>query len=159
MSVHFTHPTEITPETREAAARLADAGIPLGSQTVLLKDVNDDASVMKRLMHDLLTMRIKPYYLYQCDPIKGSGHFRTPVQKGIEIIQALRGHTTGYACPMFVVDAPGGGGKILLAPDAVAGRDGDDLLLRNFEGKIYRYPDPEGMLGRDKPLPKAAAAR
>ncbi|MGH7948655.1 MAG: KamA family radical SAM protein [Candidatus Binataceae bacterium] len=150
MSVHFTHPTEITPETREAASRLADAGVPRGSLTVLLKDINDDAAVMKRLMQGLLTMRIKPYYLYQCDPIKGSGHFRTPVHKGLEIIKALRGHTTGYACPMFVVDAPGGGGKILLAPDAVAGRDGDDLLLRNFEGKIYRYPDPEGTLGRNK---------
>ncbi len=158
MSVHFTHPTEITPETREAAARLADAGIPLGSQTVLLKDINDDAAVMRELMHGLLTMRIKPYYLYQCDPIKGSGHFRTPVHKGIEIIQSLRGHTTGYACPMFVVDAPGGGGKILLAPDAIAGREGDDLLLRNFEGKIYRYPDPGGKLGRDRTL-KAVAAQ
>jgi lysine 2,3-aminomutase len=157
MSVHFTHPTEITPEAREAASRLADAGIPLGSQTVLLKDVNDSVPVMKELMHGLLTMRIKPYYLYQCDPIKGSGHFRTPVHKGIEIIQALRGHTTGYACPMFVVDAPGGGGKILLAPDAVAGRDGDDLLLRNFEGKIYRYPDPGGTLGRGR-KPTAIAA-
>jgi lysine 2,3-aminomutase len=150
MSIHFTHPTEITPETREATARLADAGIPLGSQTVLLKDINDDAAVMKSLMHSLLTMRVKPYYLYQCDPIKGSGHFRTPVHKGIEIIQALRGHTTGYACPMFVVDAPGGGGKILLAPDAVAGRDGDDLLLRNFEGRLFRYPDPGGKLGHGK---------
>ncbi len=157
MSVHFTHPAEITSEAREAAARLADAGIPLGSQTVLLKDVNDDVHVMKRLMHGLLTMRIKPYYLYQCDPIKGSGHFRTPVHKGIEIIQSLRGHTTGYACPMFVVDAPGGGGKILLAPDAVAGREGDDLLLRNFEGKIYRYPDPGGTLGRGR-KPAVAAA-
>ena len=150
MSIHFTHPTEITPEVREATSRLADAGIPLGSQTVLLKDINDDTEVMKTLMHGLLTMRVKPYYLYQCDPIKGSGHFRTPVHKGIEIIQSLRGHTTGYACPMFVVDAPGGGGKILLAPDAVAGRDGDDLLLRNFEGRIFRYPDPDGKLGQDK---------
>jgi lysine 2,3-aminomutase len=150
MSIHFTHPTEITPEVREATSRLADAGIPLGSQTVLLKDINDDTEVMKTLMHGLLTMRVKPYYLYQCDPIKGSGHFRTPVHKGIEIIQSLRGHTTGYACPMFVVDAPGGGGKIQLAPDAVAGRDGDDLLLRNFEGRIFRYPDPDGKLGRDK---------
>ncbi|MCE9523199.1 MAG: lysine 2,3-aminomutase, partial [Alphaproteobacteria bacterium] len=157
MSVHFTHPSEITPETREAASRLADAGIPLGSQTVLLKDINDDAAVMKQLMHNLLTMRIKPYYLYQCDPIKGSGHFRTSVQKGLEIIQALRGHTTGYACPMFVVDAPGGGGKIQLAPDPVAGRDGDDLLLRNFEGKVFRYPDPGGTLGRGKKAPPLAA--
>jgi lysine 2,3-aminomutase len=150
MSIHFTHPTEITPEVREATSRLADAGIPLGSQTVLLKDINDDTEVMKSLMHGLLTMRVKPYYLYQCDPIKGSGHFRTPVHKGIEIIQSLRGHTTGYACPMFVVDAPGGGGKILLAPDAVVGRDGDDLLLRNFEGRIFRYPDPDGKLGQNK---------
>jgi len=150
MSIHFTHPTEITPEVREATSRLADAGIPLGSQTVLLKDINDNTEVMKTLMHGLLTMRVKPYYLYQCDPIKGSGHFRTPVHKGIEIIQSLRGHTTGYACPMFVVDAPGGGGKILLAPDAVAGRDGNDLLLRNFEGRIFRYPDPDGKLGHDK---------
>ena len=144
MSVHFTHPRELTLEVTEATARLADAGIPLGSQTVLLKDINDDGAVMKELMQGLLKRRVKPYYLYQCDPIKGSGHFRTPVAKGLEIIRALRGHTTGYATPMFVIDAPGGGGKILMAPDSVVGRDGDDLLLRNFEGKVYRYPDPEG---------------
>lgn len=142
MSLHFTHPRELTPEVTEATARLADAGIPLGSQTVLLKGINDDGELMKRLMHGLLIRRVKPYYLYQCDPIKGSGHFRTPVAKGLEIIRALRGHTTGYATPMFVIDAPGGGGKILMAPDSVVGRDGDDLLLRNFEGQIYRYPDP-----------------
>ena len=144
MSLHFTHPRELTPEVGEATARLADAGIPLGSQTVLLKGINDDAALMKRLMQGLLMRRVKPYYLYQCDPIKGSGHFRTPVSKGIEIIRALRGHTTGYATPLFVIDAPGGGGKILMAPDSVVGREGDDLLLRNFEGKIYRYPDPAG---------------
>jgi lysine 2,3-aminomutase len=144
MSVHFTHPRELTPEVTEATARLADAGIPLGSQTVLLKDINDDGAIMTQLMQGLLKRRVKPYYLYQCDPIKGSGHFRTPVSKGLEIIRALRGHTTGYATPMFVIDAPGGGGKILMAPDSVVGRDGDDLLLRNFEGKVYRYPDPEG---------------
>ncbi|HEY5347789.1 MAG TPA: KamA family radical SAM protein [Rhizomicrobium sp.] len=147
MSLHFTHPTELTPEVSEATARLADAGIPLGSQTVLLKGINDDAKVMVPLMHGLLKRRVKPYYLYQCDPIRGSGHFRTGVEKGLEIISALRGHTTGYATPIFVIDAPGGGGKIQLAPDPVAGRDGDDLLLRNFEGKIYRYPDPGGRLG------------
>jgi lysine 2,3-aminomutase len=101
-------------------------------------------------MHGLLKRRVRPYYLYQCDPIRGSGHFRTNVQKGLEIISALRGHTTGYATPIFAVDAPGGGGKIQLAPDPVVGRDGDDLLLRNFEGKVYRYPDPDGELGRDK---------
>ena len=150
MSVHFTHPTELTPEVSESTARLADAGIPLGSQTVLLKGINDDPAVMKQLMHGLLMRRVKPYYLYQCDPIKGSGHFRTSVDAGIEIIRALRGHTTGYATPMFVIDAPGGGGKILVAPDSVVGREGDDLLIRNFEGKVYRYPDPEGTLGRER---------
>jgi lysine 2,3-aminomutase len=157
MSVHVTHPSELTPEVTEATARLADAGIPLGSQTVLLKDINDDAAVMMRLMHGLLMRRVKPYYLYQCDPIKGSGHFRTPVEKGLEILRALRGHTTGYATPMFVVDAPGGGGKIQLAPDNVVGRDGGDLLLRNFEGRVFRYPDPEGRLGAGKQLSPLAA--
>jgi len=148
MSLHFTHPTELTREVAESTARLADAGIPLGSQTVLLKGVNDDAATMTSLMHGLLKNRVKPYYLYQCDPIRGSAHFRTGVDKGLEIIRALRGHTTGYATPMFVIDAPGGGGKIQLAPDPVAGREGDFLLLKNFEGKIYKYPDPNGALGR-----------
>jgi lysine 2,3-aminomutase len=148
MSIHFTHPRELTREVAEATARLADAGIPLGSQTVLLKDINDTPQTMTSLMHGLLKLRVKPYYLYQVDPISGSAHFRTPVEKGLEIIQALRGHTTGYATPIFCIDAPGGGGKIQLAPDPVAGRDGDDLLLRNFEGKIYKYPDPHGTLGR-----------
>jgi len=156
MSLHFTHPKELTPEVTESTSRLADAGIPLGSQTVLLKGINDDAALMKTLMQGLLMRRVKPYYLYQCDPIKGSGHFRTPVEKGLEIIRALRGHTTGYATPMFVIDAPGGGGKIQMAPDPVVGRDGDDLLLRNFEGKVYRYPDPEGTLGREPAVPLAA---
>jgi lysine 2,3-aminomutase len=155
MSVHVTHPRELTVEATEALSRLADAGIPLGSQTVLLKGINDDASIMTPLMHGLLKRRVKPYYLYQCDPIRGSAHFRTSVEKGIEILRALRGHTTGYATPMFCVDAPGGGGKILLAPDSVVGRDGDDLVLRNFEGNLYRYPDPGGTLGQDKPsLPR-----
>ncbi len=149
MSIHFTHPRELTREVAEATARLADAGIPLGSQTVLLKDINDTPATMTSLMHGLLKLRVKPYYLYQTDPISGSAHFRTPVEKGLEIIRALRGHTTGYATPILCVDAPGGGGKIQLAPDPIAGRDGDYLLLRNFEGKIYRYPDPDGTLGRD----------
>src|SRR5690606_28484221 len=151
MSIHFTHPDELTPEVREACARLADAGIPLGSQTVLLKGVNDDPVVMKRLMHGLLMNRVKPYYLYQCDPITGSSHFRTPVEKGLEIIRALRGHTTGYAVPTYVIDAPGGGGKIPLIPDYVVGREGDDLLLTNFENGLFRYPDPDGRLGADRP--------
>jgi len=155
MSIHVTHPRELTAEVTESFARLADAGIPLGSQTVLMKGINDDAAIMTPLMQGLLKRRVKPYYLYQMDPIRGSGHFRTTVEKGIEIIRALRGHTTGYASPAFCVDAPGGGGKILIAPDSVVGRDGDDLLLRNFEGKVYRYPDPMGTLGSDKPASAA----
>lgn len=150
LSIHFTHPAELTPEVTEGLDRLADAGLPLGSQTVLLKGINDDVETMKSLMHGLLKRRVKPYYLYQCDPISGSAHFRTPVEKGLEIMQGLRGHTTGYAVPTYVIDAPGGGGKIALMPDAVVGRDGDDVLLRNFEGKIYRYPDPGGRTGADK---------
>jgi lysine 2,3-aminomutase len=146
MSLHFTHPDELTPEVAEACGRLADAGIPLGSQTVLLKGVNDDVATIKALMQGLLRIRVKPYYLYQCDPISGSAHFRTPVEKGVEIIRGLRGHTSGYAVPVFVVDAPAGGGKIPLAPEYVAGRDGEDLLLRNFEGRLFRYPDPGGRL-------------
>lgn len=142
ISIHATHPDELTEEVTEATARLADAGLPLGSQTVLLKGVNDDPETMKRLMHGLLMRRVRPYYLYQCDPITGSSHFRTPVAKGLEIIAALRGHTTGYAVPTYVIDAPGGGGKIPLLPDAVVGREGGDILLRNFEGRIFRYPDP-----------------
>jgi lysine 2,3-aminomutase len=150
MSLHVIHPRELTPEVSESLSRLADAGIPLGSQTVLMKGINDDIAVMKPLMQGLLKNRVKPYYLYQTDPIRGSSHFRTTVDKGLEIIAGLRGHTTGYATPIFAVDAPGGGGKIQIAPDFVVGRDGDDLLLRNFEGGVYRYPDPGGVLGAEK---------
>ena len=121
--------------------------MPIGSQTVLLKGVNDNIETMRMLMHGLVKRRVRPYYLYQCDPISGSAHFRTTVDKGVEIIRGLRGHTTGYAVPHFVVDAPNGGGKIPLLPDYVLGRDGDDLLLTNYEGGEYRYPDPEGTLG------------
>lgn len=147
LSIHFTHPEELIPETLQACARLADAGIPLGSQTVLLAGINDDPQVMKTLMHGLLKARVKPYYLYQCDPIAGSRHFRTPVEKGLEIIRSLRGHTSGYAVPTYVIDAPGGGGKIPLLPDCVAGRQGEDLVLRNYAGRDYRYPDPGGTVG------------
>ena len=146
MSIHFLHPDECTPESTEACARLADAGIPLGSQTVLLQGVNDDIPTMKLLMHRLLMMRVRPYYLYQCDPISGSAHFRTPVSKGLEIIPGLRGHTTGYAVPTFVIDAPGGGGKIPLQPESVVGREDGFVVLKNFEGKLFRYPDPMGEL-------------
>jgi len=150
MSLHFTHPAELTPEVTEACTRLADAGIPLGSQTVLLRGVNDSVETLKKLYHGLLMRRVRPYYLYQCDPITGSSHFRTSVDKGLEIMQGLRGHTTGYAVPTYVIDAPGGGGKIPLLPDYVQGRDGDDLILRNFEGKTYRYTDPDGSVGADR---------
>ena len=145
MSIHATHPDELTVEMREACARLADAGIPLGSQTVLLAGINDSVETMKKLMHGLLTARVKPYYLYQCDPILGSSHFRTPVRKGLEIIQGLRGHTTGYAVPTYVIDAPQGGGKIPILPESVVGRDGDDLVLRNYQGLYFRYPDAAGV--------------
>lgn len=159
LSIHATHPDELTPEASEALSRLADAGIPLGSQTVLLAGVNDDVATMRRLNHGLLMRRVRPYYLYQCDPISGSAHFRTPVEKGLEIVAGLRGHTTGYACPSFVVDAPGGGGKIQLLPDALVGRDGEDLLLRNFEGQVFRYPDPAGTLGGAKPRSRRTVRR
>ena len=141
MSIHFTHPDELTPEVAQACGRLADAGIPLGSQTVLLAGINDSVETMRRLVQGLLRMRVRPYYLYQCDPIVGSSHFRTPIARGLEIIQGLRGHTSGYAVPTYVVDAPGGGGKIPLLPDYAIGYEGRNLLLRNYEGGIYRYPD------------------
>jgi lysine 2,3-aminomutase len=144
MSLHFTHPSECTPEAYRACERLANAGIPLGSQTVLLKGINDNVETMKALCHHLLRMRVRPYYIYQCDPITGSSHFRTPVEKGLEIIRGLRGHTTGYAVPTYVIDAPGGGGKIPLMPNYVEGREGDDLLLRNYCDRQYRYPDVMG---------------
>jgi len=148
MSIHCTHPDELTEEATKACAMLADAGIPLGSQTVLLSGINDSLDTMRQLMHGLVKTRVKPYYLYQCDPIIGSAHFRTPVSKGLEIYQGLRGHTSGYAVPNYVIDAPGGGGKIPLIPETVVGREGNDLLLRNYEGKVYRYPDIIGAASR-----------
>ncbi len=141
MSIHFTHPDEITPEVAFACSRLSDAGIPLGSQTVLLKGINDDPEVFKKLTHALLKIRVRPYYLYQCDPIPGSSHFRTPVSKGLEIIKALRGFTSGYAIPHFVIDSPGGGGKIPLLPDYVVEKNKDGYLLVNYEGKVFLYPE------------------
>jgi lysine 2,3-aminomutase len=141
LSIHFTHPDELTPEVNEACARLADAGIPLGSQTVLLKGVNDEVETMRQLMHGLLKTRVRPYYLYQCDPIPGSAHFKTQVAKGLEIIRGLRGYTTGYAVPTFVIDAPGGGGKIPLLPDYFQGTENGEVLLKNYEDKLFAYPD------------------
>lgn len=141
MSVHVNHPRELTAESRDALARIADAGIPLGNQSVLLRGVNDSPDVMRELVHRLLLCRVRPYYLYQCDLIRGSAHLRTSVREGIDIINELRGHTTGYAVPQYVVDGPGGGGKIPLNPEYLLAHDGDRLVLRNFRGDIYEYPE------------------
>ena len=141
ISIHFTHPDEMTPETKTACIRLADAGIPMGSQTVLLKGINDEPSVFKKLTHELLMVRVRPYYLYQCDPIPGSSHFRTSVEAGLEVIRNLRGHTSGYAVPHYVIDAPGGGGKIPLLPKYVVGKKDGNLVLRNYEDRTFTYPD------------------
>ena len=142
LNTHFNHPNEFTPEAEEALARLADAGIPLGNQTVLLRGVNDCVHVMKKLMHELVRNRVRPYYIYQCDLSMGLEHFRTPVSKGIEIIENLRGHTSGYAVPTFVVDAPGGGGKTPVMPQYVISQSPDKVILRNFEGVITTYTEP-----------------
>jgi lysine 2,3-aminomutase len=142
MSVHVNHPRELTTEVRDALGRLADAGIPLGNQSVLLTGVNDDPATMRDLVQKLLMCRVRPYYLYQCDLIQGSSHLRASVAKGIEIIEDLRGHTTGYAVPQFVIDAPGGGGKVPVGPGYVVYHDEEKVVIRNFEGKIFEYPEP-----------------
>ena len=143
LNTHFNHPQEVTEESRRACAMLADAGIPLGNQTVLLAGVNDCVHVMKKLVHELVKMRVRPYYIYQCDLSMGLEHFRTPVSKGIEIIEALRGHTSGYAVPTFVVDAPGGGGKTPVMPNYVISQTPHKVILRNFEGVITTYTEPD----------------
>jgi lysine 2,3-aminomutase len=140
-SIHFTHPHEITHEVAQACGALADVGIPLGSQTVLLKGINDDIDTMRDLMQGLMRIRVRPYYLYQCDPITGSAHFRTPLTTGVGIIRQLRGHTTGYAVPTYVIDAPGGGGKIPIGPQYVTGYEEGSVVMRNYQGNEYRYPD------------------
>lgn len=142
LNTHFNHSQEITPESTAACARLADAGIPLGNQSVLLRGVNDCVYVMKQLVRDLVKMRVRPYYIYQCDLSMGLEHFRTPVSKGIEIIENLRGHTSGYAVPTFVVDAPGGGGKTPVMPNYVLSQSPSRVVLRNFEGVITTYTEP-----------------
>jgi lysine 2,3-aminomutase len=141
MSVHVNHPRELTSEVREALGRLADAGIPLGNQSVLLRGVNDDAATMRALVHKLLLCRVRPYYLYQCDLIQGSAHLRASVARGVEIIESLRGHTSGYAVPQFVIDAPGGGGKVPVSPGYVLYHDAEKVVVRNFEGRIFEYPE------------------
>jgi lysine 2,3-aminomutase len=145
LSIHSNHPRELTTEVRDALGRLADAGIPLGNQTVLLKHVNDDAEVMKAHLQKLLMCRVKPYYIYQCDLIAGSAHLRASVRTGLAIMEKLRGHTTGYAVPTYVIDAPGGGGKVPVNPEYVLSHNADRVVIRNFEGKIFEYPEaPDG---------------
>ena len=142
ISIHFTHPKEITDTVKRACNELADGGIPLGSQTVLLKGINDKPCVMKKLVHELLKIRVRPYYIYQCDLALGTEHFRTSVATGIQIIEKLRGHTTGYAVPTYVIDAPGGGGKIPMGPVYQISKAKGKIVLRNYEGEIFEYPEP-----------------
>ncbi len=152
INTHFNHPDELTPAAVQALGMLADAGIPLGCQTVLLKGVNDDPAVMKRLMQKLLVARVRPYYIYQCDQVAGAEHFRTTVQTGLEIVRALRGWTSGLAVPHYVIDAPGGGGKIPLLPEYVEAMDEDSVTLRNYAGKTYVYRQPREA-GAAMPIP------
>lgn len=142
LSIHTNHPRELCAESRAALEMLADHGIPLGNQSVLLKDLNDTSAIQKELVHKLLMCRVKPYYLYQCDLIKGSTHFRTSVQTGIDIINDLRGHTSGYAIPQYVIDGPGGGGKIPVNPEYILKREENLTTLRNYEGEVFSYPEP-----------------
>lgn len=139
ISIHFNHPKEINKRTKQACDMLADNGFPLGSQSVLLKGINDKPSVMRRLMQELLQIRVRPYYIYQCDPVKGTSHFRTPVSAGINIVEKLRGHTSGYAVPTYVIDGPGGGGKIPVSPSYLLSQAKGKYVLRNYRGKIYTY--------------------
>ncbi|MBE0451098.1 MAG: lysine 2,3-aminomutase [Clostridia bacterium] len=142
LNTHFNHSKEVTAETKKACALMADAGIPLGNQSVLLKGINDSVHIMRDLLHELVMMRVRPYYIYQCDLSTGIEHFRTPVSKGIEIIEGLRGHTSGYCIPTFVVDAPGGGGKIPVMPQYLISQSPDKVILRNYEGVITTYTQP-----------------
>jgi lysine 2,3-aminomutase len=144
LNTHFNHPNEITEDSKRACELLANAGIPLGNQSVLLRGVNDCVHVMKKLVHELVKIRVRPYYIYQCDLSVGLGHFRTTVSKGIEIIEGLRGHTSGFCVPTFVVDAPGGGGKIPVMPNYIVSQGYNKVILRNFEGVITTYEEPSG---------------
>jgi lysine 2,3-aminomutase len=150
MNVHFNHPDEVNEKSSYALNLLADGGIPLGNQTVLLKGVNDDPQVMKLLMQKLLKARVRPYYIYQCDYVKGNEHFRTRVEKGLEIIDSIRGWTSGMAVPQFVIDAPGGGGKIPLLPHYVLSVSDQEVVARNYTGKIYTYPQVKGKPNKRK---------
>ena len=159
MNIHFNHAKELTPEVSEALSRLADAGIPLGGQTVLLAGINDSADVMLELVHKLVLNRVRPYYLYQCDPVAGAGHFRTTVSRGIEIMESLRGHTSGYAIPTYVIDAPGGGGKIPVGPQYLLSQAPGKVVLRNFEGFITTYNEPNDYSGHTTARPERAVAQ
>lgn len=141
ISIHTNHPRELTTEVREALGQLADAGIPLGNQSVLLRRVNDSVPVMRALVQKLLLCRVRPYYLYQCDLIQGSAHLRASVREGLKIMEGLRGHTTGYAVPQYVIDAPGGGGKVPVNPEYVLSRNHDRVVIRNYEGHVFEYPE------------------
>jgi len=143
MSLHFSHPKEITKRVKYACELLADNGIPLGSQTVLLKGINDKPYIMKKLMQELLKIRVGPYYIYQCDPIKGSKHFRTPVSTGVNIMEKMRGYTSGYAVPTFVIDCPGGGGKIPISPNYILSSEEGTYTLKNYAGEQFKYCDPK----------------
>ena len=159
MNTHFNHPRELTPASVAALARLADAGVPLGCQTVLLRGVNDDPQVMKELMQKLLKARVRPYYIYMADQVAGGEHFRTQVEKGLEIVKALRGWTSGLAVPHFVIDAPGGGGKVPLLPEYVEEITEDEVIFRNYEGKRFVYKQPRQPItvsGCGDPLAPAA---
>lgn len=145
MSIHFNHSKEITKEVRRATSMIADAGIPMGSQTVLLKGINDRPYVMKKLMQDLLKIRVRPYYIYQCDPVVGTEHMRTDLSVGIRIMEKLRGHTSGYAVPTFVIDGPGGGGKIPVGPNYLLSAEDGKIFLRNFQGRIFIYEEPNAL--------------
>jgi lysine 2,3-aminomutase len=143
INTHFNHPNEITPESGRACRRIADAGIPLGNQTVLLKGVNDDLETMRTLMTKLVRNRVRPYYLYQCDLSRGTAHFRTTVEKGIEIMHGLQGYISGFAVPKFVIDCPGGGGKVPVGYNYVKACDADQYVLENYKGETYVYPQPK----------------
>ncbi|MEM9160812.1 MAG: KamA family radical SAM protein [Verrucomicrobiota bacterium] len=158
MSIHVNHPRECTGTLKDACERLSFAGVPLGNQSVLLRDVNDDVDVMKALVHRLVRMRVRPYYIYQCDLITGSSHLRADLRKGIEIMQQLRGHTTGYAVPQFVIDAPNGGGKVPINPQYICKIDEEAIHFKNFEGKLYRYPLEPGYVVKDEALEAEEAA-
>lgn len=149
LNIHVNHSNEITLELEQACDRLSRAGIPLGNQSVLLAGVNDNVHIQRKLVQDLVRIRVRPYYLYQCDLVEGAGHFRTPVAKGIEIMEGLRGHTSGYAVPQYIVDAPGGGGKIPLMPNYLLSMSDHKVILRNYEGYVTTYEEPTDYLPSD----------